>query len=241
MFLGLLIRFSSWAAPLSGYLSICAVGPFQASPRIGFTIYFHCFYENLDAFNIVNVRINVLCQSLLPETWNDSTHSVNLIWLECAGLCKNLLLLRFIITFVFHTPACGECRSRLRHICGDAAWPEETPRQSECLCGTRLLSFLFFCLLFVFHTSWLCALCPRILSVLQHPWAQAGLLLLQWCCCTRRCEEIHACNKHTLNSLTPIMHWNKHKNKEYKTFKNKHKLGGIVWELKVVGEIKGWN
>lgn len=85
--------------------------------------------------------------------------------------------------------ACGECCSGLRHICGDATRPEETPGQSECFCRCRLLLFLFVCFLFILHPRRLRTLRPRILSVLQHPGAQAGLLLLQWCCSSRRCKK----------------------------------------------------
>lgn len=157
---------------------------------------------------------------------NDSTHClcktshlVNSIWLKCAVLCKILLVPWFAIIVVSYSPACGECCSWLWHICRYAPWPEETPSESECFWRARLLSFLFFCFLFVLHTGWFCALCPRILSVLQYPRAQAGLLLLQRCCGTRRCEETHTNNKHTLNPLTHIIRVHTHSgNKQLTNF-----------------------
>ena len=56
VFLGLLIRFSSWPA-----LVICAVGLFQMSKLSQFifiasiVIHFHCFSEHRDAFNILKI------------------------------------------------------------------------------------------------------------------------------------------------------------------------------------------
>lgn len=95
----------------------------------------------------------------------------------------------FALILVCNSPAGGERCSGLWHICRDAPWLEETPRQSKWLWRSRLFTFLFFHLVFVVNSSRLCTLCPRILPVLQHPWAQAGMLLLQWCCCTRRRKE----------------------------------------------------
>lgn len=111
----------------------------------------------------------------------------------------------FSVILAFHSTACGKCRSRVWHICRDAPRPEKNPRQSECFCRARLLPFLFFCFLFLLHVGQHGTLCPRILSVLQHPRTQAGMLLLQWCCGTRRCEGTHT--QRTSN----------------KTFRNKHK------------------
>lgn len=111
----------------------------------------------------------------------------------------------FSVILAFHSTACGKCSSRVWHICRDAPRPEKNPRQSECFCRARLLPFLFFCFLFLLHAGQHGTLCPRILSVLQHPRTQAGMLLLQWCCGTRRCEGTHT--QRTSN----------------KTFRNKYK------------------
>lgn len=72
VFLGLLIRFSSWLAQLRGRLAICAVRLRQTSPQIGFTIYFHCVSESLDAFSIVKCLL-MFC---VIAFWNDSTYCV---------------------------------------------------------------------------------------------------------------------------------------------------------------------
>lgn len=88
-FWGLLIRFSSWPAKLRGYLTLCAVGLFQTSLQIGFTI--QPLLLCLDAFNIVKSLLMFLCDCV--SKWFNTFHTyclckashlVNLIWLKCA-------------------------------------------------------------------------------------------------------------------------------------------------------------
>lgn len=100
---------------------------------------------------------------------------------------KKLLWPWFTIIVIF--TASGECCSRIRHICRDAPRPEETSQHSERFHRAGLLPFLLLCLLVILHTGRCCARCPGIVPVFKHPRAQAWLLLLQWCCGTRRCKE----------------------------------------------------
>lgn len=132
--------------------------------------------------------------------------NVDYVLIHFSFLNRFLLNLCFTISVISNSPASRQCCTGLWHICCDAPWPEETPRQSECVCRRGLFPFLLFYFLFIVHTSQPCTHRPRILAVLQHPGAQAGLLLLQWCGCTRRCEKYTHSTLNKLLYATCIFH-----------------------------------